>query len=240
MKVGEGLEKPGKPYIVTVHAYGYTSSNFVFLPLIKNITMTLGDLRLPTGLWKSIEHMKKNECGKIWIKPGEYGFARTKNSDVIQWPELVKDNEELKNKLKTEDIFYEIELLDWIVRSDILGNGQLIKNYETVSQGYDRWGDWDDIIIDYSIIRLDDKSQKHIIDQATDENVSMMDHTKWKDIDYDSKFTFAMAKVLKSMKLDEVSNTVIQYSYLKDQDPKAIQKYELNEQDRLMIDINFK
>ena len=67
-----------------------------------------------------------------------------------------------------------------------------------------------------------------------------MDHTKWKDIDYDSKFTFAMAKVLKSMKLDEVSNTVIQYSYLKDQDPKAIQKYELNEQDRLMIDINFK
>jgi len=65
MKMGYGLEKPGKPYIVTVHAMGYTKSGDLFLPLTQNVKITLGDLRLPTGLWKSVEHMKKGECAKV-------------------------------------------------------------------------------------------------------------------------------------------------------------------------------
>ena len=41
MKVGQGLEKPGKPYIITVNIMGYTASQFLFLPLVKGIKMTL-------------------------------------------------------------------------------------------------------------------------------------------------------------------------------------------------------
>jgi hypothetical protein len=65
LKTGHGLDKPGKPYIVTVHAMGYTKSEFLFLPLTQSVKLTLGDLRLPTGLWKAIEHMKKGECSKV-------------------------------------------------------------------------------------------------------------------------------------------------------------------------------
>jgi len=81
--------------------------------------MTLGDMRLPSGLWKSIEHMRKGEIAKIWIKPGEFGFGRERFPEALQWPDLVKDDEELKQKLRDEEIYYEIELIDWIERSDV-------------------------------------------------------------------------------------------------------------------------
>lgn len=138
MKTGDGLSKPGKPYIVMVHAMGYTKDHFCFLPLTKNIKMTLGDQRLPGGLWKSIEHMKKGEIAKIWIKPGEYGFGREKHPETLEWPELVRGDEEMKEKLRKDEIYYEIELLDWIVRSDVLGDGMLMKTFEIVASGYDR------------------------------------------------------------------------------------------------------
>lgn len=240
LKVGEGLQKPGKPYIVTCHAKGYTANGFEFLPIIYNTNLTLGDLRLPTGLWKAMEHMKKGECSKIWIKPGDYGFGRAKNSEVLQWPELVKDNEELKNQIKNEEIYYEIEIVDWIVRSDLLGDGQLMKNYDFVSNSYERCGDYDDIVIDYKIIRLDKDKVRHTLDEGVDERISMIHNDTWSKVDSSSKFTFAMVKVLKSMKLYEKSNTIVYYSYLKEKDHRAIEKYSLEDSDRLIYDISFK
>ena len=265
MKVGDGLEKPGKPYIVTVHAMGYTKSEFLFLPMIQNISMTLGDLRLPTGLWKSIEHMKKGECAKIWIKPGEYGFAREKHADVLQWPDSVKDNEELKQKLKDEEIFYEIELIDWIVRSDLLGTGELMKTYEVVAEGYDRCGEDDEVIFDYTISKITADSQFEKIDSGDDEKFSMIDSVQKVassdpasdaeqklgahehhylnpsiDLMNNGKFTYVMKKILKSMKLGEKSSTVVQYSWLQKHDIHAIEKYQLKENERLKLDLNFK
>lgn len=38
------------------------------------IQLTLGDDRLPYGLWKAIEHMRKGERARIMIKPA-YGYA---------------------------------------------------------------------------------------------------------------------------------------------------------------------
>jgi hypothetical protein len=240
LKCGSGLEKPGKPYIVTIHAHGYTKDKFEFLPLVKNINMTLGDLRLPTGLWKSVEHMKKGECGKIWIKPGEYGFGRTKNPDVLQWPTLVKDDEELKNKLKNEEIYYEIELVEWIVRADLLGDSQMIKTYETVATGYDRCGDDDDIDFDYKVIKLDSQSVRHTIEEGKDQHLSMTNFYQWGDVKSTSKFTFTFAKVLKTMKLGEKSSTIVLYSYLENKDQKAIEKYNVTPDERLMYEIEFK
>lgn len=37
------------------------------------IKLTLGDDRLPIGLWKSIEHMRKGEKSRIMIKP-KHGY----------------------------------------------------------------------------------------------------------------------------------------------------------------------
>ena len=42
------------------------------------IQLTLGDDRLPYGLWKSIEHMRKGELAKVMIKP-KWGYNYEKN-----------------------------------------------------------------------------------------------------------------------------------------------------------------
>ena len=38
--------------------------------------LTLGDNRVPIGLWKAIEHMRIGETSKIKINPGDYGYSR--------------------------------------------------------------------------------------------------------------------------------------------------------------------
>ena len=269
MKVGEGLHKPGKPYIVMVHALGYTKSKFCFLPLKQNVKMTLGDARLPSGLWKSIQHMRKGEIAKIWIKPGEFGFGRENNPEALQWPELVKDNEELKQKLRDEEIYYEIELIDWIVRSDLIGDGQLMKTFEIVATGYDRCGDDDEVIFDYKISKLNEKSEDEELEKGENEVYSMISkethgsninsaHSEALDkklgistaspkvlnpsldLQNDGKFTPVMRKILKSMKLGEKSFTVVQYSWMQKHDPEGIEKYKMKETERLKIDITFK
>ena len=75
VQVGDGLDKPGRPYIVEVKAKGWVSDNEqVFVEHEKPVFITLGDAWLPKGLWKSIEHMKKGEQSKIKIMPGEFSF----------------------------------------------------------------------------------------------------------------------------------------------------------------------
>ena len=180
------------------------------------------------------------EQSKIWIKPGEYGFAREKNKEHIQWPDSVKDSEELKQKLREEEIYFEVELLDWIIRSDILGDGNLMKTYEIISKGYDRCGENDDVYVDYTISKLNEKSEETILETGIDELISMKDHRHWSIEHNESKFTYTMGKILKSMKLDEKSFVVVRYDWLVENDKKVIQKYELTENTRLKYHIFFK
>lgn len=103
---GNTTGKPGKPYIVKVTLLGYFAPTVETLQpasTVKSvddvrervpadeiegigqvfvdhkdepIQLTLGDDRLPIGLWRSIEHMRKGEKSRIMIKP-KYGY----NSD---------------------------------------------------------------------------------------------------------------------------------------------------------------
>jgi len=84
------------------------------------------------------------------------------------------------------------------------------------------------------------KSELHIIDQGTDERISMMNNDMWGHPLNDHKFTYSMAKVLKSMKLGEKSSTIVQYSWMKEKDMKAIEKYGIEQNERLKLDLNFK
>lgn len=164
-----------------------------------------------------------------------------------------------------EEIYYEIEVVDWIVRSDILGNGLLMKTYITVANGYDRCGDHDEVIFDYTISKLNKKSEETIIDEGKDQKYSMIDWNSSKssqnlskeltdkmgfpvkehlnpslDLINDGKFTFTMRKILKSMKLGEKSFTIVQPEWIKNNDHEAIQRYELEENERLKLEIYFK
>jgi len=142
-----------------------------------------------------------------------------------------------------------------------------MKTFEVVSRGYDRCGNDDEVIFDYKISKLNEKSEDEILE--TGENqvfsmISMETHgadfipenseeqklgtsavpTKVLnpslDLQNDGKFTFVMRKLLKTMKLGEKSFTVIQYSWMQKHDTEGIEKYTMKETERLKIHITFK
>lgn len=100
------------------------------------INITLGDDRLPIGLWKSIEHMRKGETSRVMIKPS-YGYNNDKNKDVVFFPRGW-DTEEKKEILRKRRVFFEIKLHEYTIRHDILGDGLLVKTLYTKGKGFDR------------------------------------------------------------------------------------------------------
>lgn len=48
--------------------------------------ITLGDERVPYGLWKAIEHMRKKEKSLVMVKP-KWGYGRPETKDKMNYPE---------------------------------------------------------------------------------------------------------------------------------------------------------
>ena len=115
----------------------------------KPIKITLGDDRLPIGLWKSMEHMRRGEKARIMIKPA-WGYNCEKNRDVVFFPRGW-DTVERKEMLKKRRVFFDVILHDWIVRHDILGNGLLVKALNSRGRGFDRPSQWDEIKMNLKI-----------------------------------------------------------------------------------------
>ena len=113
------------------------------------IQLTLGDDRLPFGLWKSIEHMRKGELSRIMIKP-KWGYNCEKNRDVVFFPKGWAEGEK-REQLKTRRVFFEVKLHDWVVRHDINGDGLLVKTIHQKGEGLDRVGFHDEITLDMKI-----------------------------------------------------------------------------------------
>jgi len=102
----------------------------------KPIQLTLGDDRLPYGLWKSIEHMRKGELSQIMVKP-KWGYNCEKNKDTLIFPTGWNEGEK-REALMSRRVFFEIRLHDWVVRHDIHGDGLLIKTVHQRGSGLDR------------------------------------------------------------------------------------------------------
>ena len=49
------------------------------------VKITLGDDRIPIGLWKAIEHMRRGEKSLISIKP-KWAFGREEIRDILIYP----------------------------------------------------------------------------------------------------------------------------------------------------------
>ena len=48
--------------------------------------MTLGDPKVPVGLWRAIEHMRKVETSRVMIK-APFGFGCKENAGSLEYPE---------------------------------------------------------------------------------------------------------------------------------------------------------
>ena len=133
LEVGENnCGKPGRPYIVkvTLKAYFAKEESFqanevtkevtdthvripadelndvgeVFIDYPQPIQFTLGDDRLPHGLWKSIEHMRKGEKARIMCKP-KWAYNYEKNRDTVIIP---KGWEDKVDTLRKRRVFFEV------------------------------------------------------------------------------------------------------------------------------------
>ena len=80
LKVGEGLGKPGRPYIVTITYVGYFADKEEFERHDEPIKIELGSEDVPYGLWRAIEHMRKGEKSQVMIKP-KWGFGHGPTQD---------------------------------------------------------------------------------------------------------------------------------------------------------------
>ena len=82
------MGKPGRPFIVTVSIVGFFAPEGgkrakkrmddvvtfdeanVFWRTEQPIELTLGDPRIPFGLWRAIENMRREEQARVMLKPG--------------------------------------------------------------------------------------------------------------------------------------------------------------------------
>jgi hypothetical protein len=94
--------------------------------------------------------MRKGEKAKIRIKK-KHGFGRARRLDVLNFPKGFEENKDgspnpKREKLMSKAIIYEVELLDFVERTDVEGDGQLIKvteqkpnkNFRTRPEGIDQ------------------------------------------------------------------------------------------------------
>lgn len=109
----------------------------------------LGDPRVPHGVWRAIEHMRKGEKAKVMVKAA-YGYGHTETAGALVYPEGWTEGEK-KRQLQSKRTFYEIKLIDWVVRHDLLGDGQLIKTILETGSGYDRPSLYDEVYLDLKV-----------------------------------------------------------------------------------------
>lgn len=113
--------------------------------------MTLGDPKVPHGLWRAIEHMRKGEKARVMVKAAQ-GYDHTDTAGSVEYPEGWGEGEKRK-MLQTRRVFYEIKLISWVVRHDLLGEGSLIKTIEEPGVGYDRPTQYDELFLDMKVFQ---------------------------------------------------------------------------------------
>ena len=108
--------------------------------------MTLGDPKIPHGLWRAIEHMRKGERARVMVKAA-YGYGHQDTAGTVEFPEGWTEGAK-RRALRTRRTFYEIRLISWVVRHDLLGEKSLLKTIHERGDGYDRPSQYDELYLD--------------------------------------------------------------------------------------------
>lgn len=90
------------------------------------VELNLGDTAWPDGVSTGVEKMRKGEKAKIRIKR-KHGFGRLMKIEDLKFPEGYVEDGPKRQRLLSETIIYEVELVDYVVRKDIEANGTLLK-----------------------------------------------------------------------------------------------------------------
>ena len=69
-----------------VYGDDQTEKAKVFIDKQEPFQMTLGDPKVPYGLWRALEHMRKGERARIMVKAA-YGFGHIETAGSVEFPE---------------------------------------------------------------------------------------------------------------------------------------------------------
>lgn len=228
LRVGEGVRTPNNQFLCRCKYKMY----FFDHTEIENtgdkvVEIVLNDKKWPEGLRMAIGKMRKNEKAKIKIKKS-YGFGTTLDPELLKVPETCKDGE-MNTRLKTKNIIYELELLDWDIRDDITNDGKLVKIVTKRSKSnMDKPNGIDEVTIDIKVYQTDDNGINTIFFEKKNWTV-LMDH---EDI------TATGTRVLETMREDEICTGIAKPEFYKEVDMDAIKKWGLQEHLDLKIDIH--
>lgn len=82
----KGTRRPGIRTNRKVYEDDQIEKGEIFLDKQEPFELTLGDPKVPIGLWRAIEHMRKGEKARIMIKAA-YGYAHRETAGAVEYPE---------------------------------------------------------------------------------------------------------------------------------------------------------
>ena len=115
-----GTRRPGIRTDRKVYGDDQIEKGEVFIDKREPFELTLGDPKVPYGLWRAIEHMRKGERARVMVKAA-YGYGHIETAGSVEYPEGWAEGEK-KRMLQTRRTFYEVKLHSWVVRHDLLGD----------------------------------------------------------------------------------------------------------------------
>lgn len=125
-------KRPGKRHNVSEWTGDQVQEGEVFWDTKgKQISFELGDPKIPYGLWKAIQEMRKGERSLIMVKPA-YGYDFEDTKELVHFPEG------FEKQCKVRRAFFDVTLHDWVVKHDLLGDQSIIKTIKERGIGFDR------------------------------------------------------------------------------------------------------
>jgi hypothetical protein len=183
----------------------------------------LGDNSWPDGLQTGVEKMRRGEKAKIRIKK-KHGFGRPLRQDELNFPkDYDVEGSENKERLTSEQIIYEVELVDYIERFDIEGNGDFLKYYDVRAEK-NEWEtptDMDEVRFDVSV------KQRSEADAA--QFVELYSEKAWDTTMEDDRITITIRRALVSFKRGEKSMVEVRSTFAPQEDKDLVALLEKSE-----------
>jgi hypothetical protein len=132
LRVGEGPRlKRGYKTFIKYKAY-FFKDHLIFEQTENDpVEVNLGDDSWPDGLQTGVEKMRKGEVAKIYIKK-IHGFGRPLRVDELRFPSGYDlEGSDNRKRLTSEQIIYEVELVDYVERQDVEADGNFYKYFLT-------------------------------------------------------------------------------------------------------------
>lgn len=169
--------------------------------------------------------MRKGEKARIMVKPA-FGYANDKFLDQLEYPEGFQEGPG-KVEIMNRRAFFDVKLIEWTVKHDILGDGNIMKTILKRGTGYDRPRNFEELEIDLLVYAEGQKESPFVNLQK--KSLSMTDDL----------ITPVVRKILNSMKPDEVAEAVVLREYVENIDPDFKTRHPDFESDKkLCVDIN--